>query len=52
MIIMKDLRIEPSLSIEEIEGKFKDVDFFAGIMDGLQDALSHEKGEVAAAQKL
>ena len=42
---MADLRFESSLSIEEIEDNFKDVDFFAGIMDGLQEALAYEKGK-------
>lgn len=45
---MADLRFESSLSIEEIEDNFKDVDFFAGIMDGLQEALAYEKGKAAA----
>ena len=33
---MSELRFESSLSMEEIENNFKDVDFFSGIMDGLQ----------------
>lgn len=45
---MADLRFESSLSIEEIENNFKDVDFFSGIMDGLQEALAYEKGQAAA----
>lgn len=45
---MADLRFESTLSIEEIEDNFKDVDFFSGIMDGLQEALAYEKGKAAA----
>lgn len=45
---MSELRFESSLSMEEIENNFKDVDFFAGIMDGLNEALAYTKGKVAA----
>lgn len=45
---MAELRFESTLSIEEIEENFKDVDFFSGIMDGLQEALAYEKGKAAA----
>ena len=37
-----------SLSPEEISENFKDVDFFSGIMDGLEEALAYEKGDAAA----
>lgn len=37
---MSELRFESSLSMEEIENNFKDVDFFSGIMDGLNEALA------------
>ena len=36
---MSDLRFESSLSMEEIENNFKDVDLFSGIMASLQDAV-------------
>ena len=36
------------LTMEEIEENFKDVDFFSGIMDGLQEALAYKKGKAAA----
>lgn len=42
---MSELKLESSLSVEEVEENFKDVDFFSGLMDGLQDALSYAKGE-------
>ena len=45
---MAELRFESTLSIEEIEDNFKNVDFFSGIMDGLQEALAYEKGKAAA----
>ena len=40
---MADLRFESTLSIEEIEDTFKDIDAFSSIMDGLQEALAYEK---------
>lgn len=45
---MSELRFESSLSMEEIEKNFKDIDFFSGIMDGLQEALAYTKGKAAA----
>lgn len=45
---MSELHFESSLSMEEIENNFKDVDFFSGIMDGLQEALAYTKGKAAA----
>ena len=45
---MPELRFESSLSMEEIENNFKDVDFFSGIMDGLNEALAYTKGKAAA----
>ena len=44
---MSDLQLKSSLAIEEIENNFKDTDFFSGIMDGLQEALAHKKGNAA-----
>ncbi len=45
---MADLKFNSSLSIEEIEENFKDVDFFTGIMDGLEEALAFSKGKAAS----
>ncbi len=45
---MSELRFESSLTMDEIESNFRDVDFFSGIMDGLQEALAYEKGKAAA----
>jgi len=45
---MSELHFKSSLTIDEIEENFKDVDFFSGIMDGLQEALAYTKGKAAA----
>lgn len=45
---MSELCFESSLSIEEIEENFSDIDFFEGIMEGLNEALAYEKGKAAA----
>lgn len=36
-----------SLSTEEIENNFKNIDFFSGIMEGLEEALAFEKGKAS-----
>ncbi len=46
---MSDLVFQSSLTMDEIEENFKDVDFFSGLMEGLQEALAYEKGTAAAA---
>jgi len=45
---MSELQFKSSLTMEEIEENFKDIDFFSGIMDGLQEALAYKKGKAAA----
>lgn len=45
---MVELQFKSSLTMDEIEQNFKDVDFFSGIMDGLQEALAYKKGKAAA----
>ena len=45
---MSEIRFKSSLSIREIEENFKDVDFFSGIMEGLNEALAYEKGKASA----
>ncbi len=45
---MSEFRFKSSLTTEEIENNFKDVDFFSGIMDGLTEALAYEKGKASA----
>lgn len=45
---MSELQFKSSLTMKEIEDNFKNIDFFSGIMDGLQEALAHTKGKAAA----
>ena len=46
---MTDPKFNSNLSEAEIEENFKDVDFFSGIMSGLEEALAYEKGNAKAA---
>ena len=46
---MDEITFESSLSEEEILENFKDIDFFSGIMSGLEEALAYEKGSAKAA---
>lgn len=45
---MSEIRFKSSLTVEEIEDNFKNVDFFSGIMEGLTEALAYEKGKASA----
>ncbi len=45
---MAERIFKSSLSMEQIEENFKNVDFFDGIMAGLNEALVYEKGAAAA----
>lgn len=45
---MEELRFTSSLTMEEIDANFENIDFFQGIMDGLEEALAYEKGQAAA----
>ena len=45
---MSELKLKSSLTMDEIEDNFKDIDFFSSVMDGLQEALAFEKGKAAA----
>lgn len=44
---MSDLVLHTSLSQEEIENNFKDIDFFTELMNGLQEALEYKRGNSA-----
>ncbi len=44
---MAERIFKSSLSMEQIEENFKNVDFFEGIMAGLNEALAYEKGAAA-----
>ena len=41
---MAELEFTSSLSNEEIEENFRDIDLFTSIMLGLEEALAYEKG--------
>ena len=45
---MSDNIFKPKYSMDEIEKNFKDVDFFNGIKEGLEEALAYEKGKASA----
>ena len=40
---MAELQFESTLTMEEIEQNFADIDFFSGIMEGLEEALAFAK---------
>lgn len=44
---MDDLTFESSLSLDEIEENFKNIDFFSEIMEGLQEALAYQQGKAS-----
>ena len=45
---MSDHVFKSKYSLEEMEKNFKDVDFFNGIKEGLEEALAYEKGKASA----
>lgn len=45
---MKDIIFVSEKPYNEIEKEFENVDFFSGLMDGLQEALSYEQGKARA----
>lgn len=45
---MSEIRFKSALTSEEIDNNFKNMDFFSGIMDGLNEALAYEKGRASA----
>lgn len=45
---MAELKFETSLTDEEIDENFRNIDVFSGIMSGLQEALAYTKGKAAA----
>ena len=42
---MADLTFKSSLSAEQIDDNFKNINLFDGIMAGLEEALKYEKGK-------
>ncbi len=45
---MSEPRFKSSLKISDIEKNFEQIDFFEGIMDGLEEALAYSKGKASA----
>jgi len=45
---MENITFKSSLSENQVDENFKNVDFFSGIMQGLEEALQHEKGKASA----
>lgn len=44
---MVDLTFKTLLSKQQVDENFKNIDFFSGIMEGLEEALLYEKSERA-----
>lgn len=45
---MNELTFKSSLTMEEIESNFAEMDFFSDLMDGLEEALAYSKGKASA----
>ncbi len=45
---MAELTFKSNLTMEEVERNFADIDFFSGLMDGLEEALAFSKGKAHA----
>lgn len=45
---MSEPIFKSSLSMEEIEANFKDVDFFSGVIEGLEEALAYKRGKASS----
>ena len=46
--IMADSTFQTSLSKQQVDDSFKNIDFFSGIMEGLEEALLYEKCKASA----
>lgn len=44
---MNDLTFKSDLTMEEIDKNFSEMDFFSGLMDGLEEALAYSKGNAS-----
>lgn len=44
---MNELVFKSNLTMEEIEKNFSEMDFFSGLMDGLEEALAYSKGKAS-----
>lgn len=45
---MKELIFVSEKPYDEVEKEFKGIDFFSGIMEGLEEALAYEQGRAKA----
>ena len=45
---MNELTFKSSLTMNEIERNFSEMDFFSDLMDGLEEALAYSKGKASA----
>ena len=45
---MNELPFKSSLTMNEIERNFSEMDFFSDLMDGLEEALAYSKGKASA----
>lgn len=46
--MLEKASFKSSFTIDEVEKNFDDFDFFSGLMEGLNEALAHEKGKASA----
>ena len=44
---MSNLKFKSSLTLEEIDKNFDDIDFFDSLMEGLEEAVAYSKGKAA-----
>ena len=49
---MKEIELTTSLDEKDIEKNFSNVDFFAGIMEGLSEAIAYENGDAKTQTKV
>ena len=45
---MSDITFKSNLTMDEIEKNFAEMDFFSGLMEGLEEALAYSKGRASA----
>lgn len=44
---MSDITFKSNLTMDEIEKNFAEMDFFSGLMEGLEEALAYSKGRAS-----
>lgn len=45
---MADLTFKTSMSKQQVDENFKNIDLFSGVTEGLEEALLYEKGKASA----